>query len=85
MQASLEHAPNFGVIHISNTSYDNPRALIDIRDVRVDPSLPKAERVTEFLRQIRNPYRFRCGKFTVTARYAQDGPTLEECLQRIVA
>ncbi len=72
-------------MNASTHAHNNPRALIDIRDVRVDPLLPKAERVVEFVRQIRNPYRFRCGKFTVTARYAQDGPTLEECLQRIVA
>ncbi len=59
--------------------------LIDIRDVKVDKGLPKQERVAEFVRQIRDPYRFRCGKFTVTARFAEDGPSLEDCLQRIVA
>ena len=63
----------------------NPRQLADIRDVRVDPSLPKAERVAEFVRQIKNPYRFRCGQYTVTTKYTRGGPTLEECLRRIVA
>lgn len=59
--------------------------LVDIRDVHVDKTLPKEERVAEFVRQIKDPYHFRCGKFTVTARFAEDGPTLEECLQRIIA
>ena len=59
--------------------------LVDIRDVYVDKALPKTERVTEFVRQIKDPHHFRCGKFTVTARFAEDGPTLEECLQRIIA
>jgi hypothetical protein len=59
--------------------------LADIRDVRVDPSLSKAERVAEFVRQIRDPYHFRCGQFAVTARFAKNGPTLEECLHRIIA
>ena len=63
----------------------NMDELVDIRDVHVDKALPKTERVTEFVRQIRNPHHFRCGKFTVTARFAEDGPTLEECLQRIIA
>ena len=30
--------------------------LADIRDVTVDPKLPKEERIAEFLRQIKNPY-----------------------------
>lgn len=59
--------------------------LVDIREVTVDKSMPRDERVAEFVRQIRNPYHFRCGKFVVTARFAEDGPTLEECLQRIIA
>jgi hypothetical protein len=63
----------------------NPQDLVDIRDVRVDKNLPKQDRVAEFVRQIKDPYHFRCGKFVVTARFAEDGPTLEECLQRIIA
>lgn len=63
----------------------NIDSLVDIRDVRIDKNLPKHERITEFIQQIKNPYRFRCGKFTVTARFAEDGPTLEDCLQRIIA
>jgi len=63
----------------------NTDTLVDIRDVDVDKDLPRQERIAEFVRQIRNPYRFRCGKFTVTARFAEDGPSLEDCLQRIIA
>jgi hypothetical protein len=63
----------------------NKDNLVDIRDIHVDKDLPKQERVAEFVRQIRDPYHFRCGKFTVTARFAENGPTLEDCLQRIAA
>ncbi len=63
----------------------NPQDLVDIRDVYVDKDLPKQERINEFVRQIKDPYHFRCGQFVVTARFAEDGPTLEECLQRIIA
>lgn len=58
--------------------------LADIRDVTVDPNLPKEERIAEFLRQIKNPYCFRCGKFTVRAQFAQNGLTLEDCLKQIL-
>ena len=58
--------------------------LVDIRDISVDSSLPKRERVTEYIRQIKNPYHFKCGKFTVRAKFAENGVSLEDCLQRLV-
>lgn len=58
--------------------------LADIREVSVDPNLPKEERIAEFLRQIQNPYCFRCGKFTVRAQFAKNGVTLEDCLKQIL-
>ena len=62
----------------------NAGPLIDIQDVTVDKNLSKKERITEFLRQIKDPYHFKCGKFTVTAKFAENGVTLEDCLQRII-
>jgi len=59
-------------------------ALVDIRDVSVDPNLPREERIAEFVRQIKNPYHFKCGKFTIRARYADNGVTLEDCLKQIL-
>lgn len=58
--------------------------LADIRDVSVDQSLSKEERIAEFLRQIKNPYCFRCGKFTVRAQFADNGVSLEDCLKEIL-
>lgn len=53
--------------------------LVDIRDVAVDKKLPREERVAEFVRQINNPYHFKCGKFTVRASFAANGGTIEDC------
>ena len=58
--------------------------LVDIRDVSVDQSLSKEERIAEFLRQIKNPYCFKCGKFTVRAQFADNGVSLEDCLKQIL-
>ena len=66
----------------ANDSF-NDTELVDIRTIFVDKTLPKQERITEFIKQIKNPYRFKCGKFTVSVRFAENGPTLEECLQRL--
>ena len=59
-------------------------SLIDIRDVKVDKTLPKPERITSFIRQIKNPYHFRCGEFVITTRFSEGGQTLEQCLQGIL-
>ena len=67
-------------INISVDTHD----LVDIRDVHVDTDLPKFERIVEFLRQIKNPYLFKCGEFVVGVKYANNGISLEDCLERIV-
>lgn len=59
-------------------------SLADIKDVSVDKSLSREERIAEFVRQIKNPYCFRCGKYIVRARFADNGVSLEDCLQSIL-
>ena len=63
----------------------NLHPLVDIRTVQVDKSLPKEARIAEFVKQIKNPHQFKCGKFTVNVRFAQNGPSLEDCLRRLMA
>lgn len=62
------------------TSYSDN--LVDIRSVSVNKELPREERIAEFVRQIKNPCHFRCGKFIVRATYCTDGATLEESLKK---
>ena len=64
------------------SNYDG---LVDIRNISVDSSLSKSERVAEFGRQIKNPYKFRCGKYIVTVKYNAKGPTIEECIQTLMS
>lgn len=59
-------------------------SLADIKDVSVDKNLSREERIAEFVRQIKDPYCFKCGEFTVTARFSEDGVSLEDCLQGIL-
>jgi hypothetical protein len=60
-------------------------SLVDIRTISVDKTLPRELRIAEFIRQIKNPYHFKCGKFTVTAKYADTGLTLEDCLMQMIS
>ncbi len=59
-------------------------ALVDIRSVAVNKELPEDERKVEFLRQIKNPYRFRCGNFVINASFTSDGVSIEERLQGLI-
>ncbi|GHU39224.1 hypothetical protein FACS1894105_13860 [Clostridia bacterium] len=58
--------------------------LVDIRDVRVDSTLPKRERVIEYVRQIKDPYHFKCGEMNIFAKYPKNGVEIEDCLQGLV-
>lgn len=62
----------------------NPDTLVDINDISVNKDLPKPERIKEYIRQIKNPYRFKCGNFVVTAKYGDKGLSIEDCLQSII-
>lgn len=58
--------------------------LVDIRTVAVNNELPKEERIADFVSQIRNPYLFKCGKYTVKATFSENGQTLEECIKGLI-
>ncbi len=55
-------------------------SLVDIKDVKVDTSLERAERLFDFLTQIKNPYCFVCDGVIVKIRFADTEDTLEEKL-----
>lgn len=59
----------------------DPAALVDIRDVKVNAALPKRERVLDFIRQVKNPYCYKCGKMIVKVSFAETEATLEDKLE----
>ena len=63
---------------------DDRDDLVDIRDVSVNKDLPKEERIAAFVKQIKNPYRFRCGDFVINACFASGATTIEDCLKGIL-
>lgn len=69
---------------MKETASMDTSSLVDIRDVSVDKNLSREERVAEFVRQIKNPYCFKCGRFTVRAQFTANGASLEDCLKRIL-
>lgn len=59
----------------------DPASLVDIRGIVIDRTLPKEERIREFIMQIKNPYCFRVGKVAVSVGFQKGGPTFEQCME----
>ena len=59
----------------------DPSYLVDINDVKVSRDLPQQERAVDFIRQIRNPYLYKCGDMIVKVSFADTDETLEDRLE----
>ncbi len=66
---------------MSQTDKVNRDALVDINDVTIDPSLPAAQRMENYLSKIKNPYHYRCGTSVIHLRFASAGTDLKSHLK----
>lgn len=56
--------------------------LVDIRTVNIDMDLPKDQRIQSFIKQIKNPYLFRCGDMVIQSVFSDTEITLDERLKQ---
>ncbi|MDR2044958.1 MAG: hypothetical protein LBQ15_11505 [Clostridium sp.] len=56
--------------------------LTDLRSVNIRMTLPREERIEDFLKQVKNPYLFRCGDMVVQSVYPDTEMTLADRLRR---
>ena len=59
-------------------------SLVDIKDVKINPSAAREEKAAEYLRQIKNPYCFLCNGYAVKLQFADGGKTFEDCLTEYI-
>ena len=59
-------------------------SLVDIKDVKINPSAAREEKTAEYLRQIKNPYCFLCNGYAVKLQFADSGKTFEDCLTEYI-
>lgn len=64
-----------------NTTEIDRTKLVDIQSVKINPSLPAAQRAERYLEQIKNPYCFLCGGSVVRLRFADGGEDLRARLK----
>ena len=54
--------------------------LPDLREARIDPTLPVNERLRLFAASVEDPHRFRVGDTAVEVLFADGAPSLQACL-----
>lgn len=60
-----------------------PCPLPDIREARIDPTLPVNERLRLFAAAIGDPHRFRVGDTAVEVLFDDGAPSLQSCLTNL--
>jgi len=56
-------------------------SLVDISKIHIDPQMPREQRLADFVRQIGNPYCYKCGKIVVKVSFTDTNATLEDRLE----
>lgn len=70
--------------NINKQIKEKRKIRVSLSNVSVNKELSRDERIAEFVQQIKNPYHFKCGRFTVQASFSAEGATLEECIKGIL-
>lgn len=69
----------------SGNQENNLNNLVDIRDVKIDRTLPTEERVKSYIEQVKNPYCFRVGDVKVHVSYSAEVRTMNDCFSAMIA
>jgi len=75
INSNLEAMRNIDIRSVDATT------LVDIRNVKINTSLPQQERILDFISQIKNPYLYKCGKMVVKVSFAETEVTIEDKLE----
>lgn len=73
------------MIERTQTHKDLLASLVDIRDVKIDRSLPIEDRVKSYVEQVKNPYMFKVGNTVVRVSYADINRTMNDNFVNMIA
>lgn len=62
----------------------DPKELVERQSVKVDMSLPREERIKQYIKQIKNPYCYLDGDVVVKVSFQEEGVTLEQRLEAYI-
>ncbi|WP_249030228.1 DUF6870 family protein [Tannockella kyphosi] len=55
-------------------------SLVERSSVKIDPNATKEERLSEYIKQIKNPYCYLDGKTVVKISFANTDTSIEDCI-----
>lgn len=59
-------------------------SLVDIADIKIDPSLSREDRIRSYLQQINNPYMFSSNGMVVKIAFSKTDATIEDRLAEYI-
>ena len=59
--------------------------LVDISTINIDLNKPMNERIEAFIKQVKDPYRFRVGDIPVSIQYENTQDTLQSRLSKMLS
>lgn len=68
-------------LHVLSQMADE-QTLVDITTLQLDILASYKERMVQLLKEIKNPYQFKCGDTVIKIKYNVDGPPLKEVVMR---
>ena len=58
--------------------------LMDLKSIEIDEEKSKEERISDYIRQVKNPYYFKVGDVAVRLSFDEGGRTFQECMEELV-
>ena len=66
------------MMNVSSKNETPVPPLVDIRDVQIDMALSQEEKIRSFIKQVKDPYRFKVGDVVVNVSYSGGNATLND-------
>jgi len=60
-------------------------SLVDLKSIRINKKLSQAERIADFIRQIKNPYCYICEGIVVKEVFSDNGKTIDDCIEKYIS
>ena len=67
--------------YMKNRNTPDKSQLVNIEDIVIDENKSQEERIKEFYRRIKNPYRFLCGDVIVNVMFTKNVKSFEDTLK----
>ena len=62
----------------------NSNELVDIKNIEIDTSKPKIEKLIDFIEKIKNPYLFKVGDIIVKIKFSNNNQSFQERMENII-